>query len=156
MKPYMKASYALAAAKALVVKSTGEEVKLTPTDKHIYNWMYSQFTHLQSQGKEFFHNQINIASMCDVSLSAVEKFVRKSTECGLLLKKQKKMNGFVVSNSYVVLDILDNKRFKLIFDSNIDKTYLDFILGNDSLNNSANLENPKQPNDQKVIDDYPF
>lgn len=128
MKPFMKASYALAAAEAVIVKSTGETVQLSFVDKHLYNWCYSQYTHLKGQGNEFFHNQSDIAMRCCASVSAVEKFVSKMSKAGILLKKQKKLTGFIVSNSYEVLDLTDSRLFQFVFNKDMPKSHIDFML----------------------------
>lgn len=143
MKPFMRASYALAAAQAVIVKSTGEAVPLSLIDKALYNWCYAQYAHLKEQGNEFFHNQSDIAMRCDVSVSAVEKFVSKLSKAGILIKKQKKMTGFIVSNSYEVLDLTDDSLFEFVFNKDMPKSHIEFML--------SEVEDKSKPKTKKTI-----
>jgi hypothetical protein len=77
MKPFIKFSLGLMAAKAVVNKKTGEMLVFKDADKTLYSWMYAQYTHLRSQDKEFFHNQSFISAATFKSVSTVEKFVRR-------------------------------------------------------------------------------
>ena len=163
MKPFMRASYALAAAQAVIIKSTGETVPLSLMDKALYNWCYSQYAHLKEQGNEFFHNQVDIAMRCDVSVSAVEKFVSKLSKAGVLIKKQKKLTGFIVSNSYEVLDLTDDSLFVFVFNKDMPKPHIEFMLSevDDKSKGKAKktVVQPKPPVYQPNVEDgedYPF
>lgn len=145
MKPFVKISLALMAARAVVNKKTGEVLELQDSDKMIYIWMYSQYTHLLSQGKEFFHNQDFIAKCTKKSVSAVEKFVRRFVAFGIVHRKQIpiKHKGAVVSNSYK-LECLDNTDlFDYVFDDTIDKEYLKFIISDVREKATPHLKNNK-------------
>lgn len=157
MKPFMRASYALAAAQAVIVKSTGETVPLSLIDKALYNWCYAQYAHLKEQGNEFFHNQADIAMRCDVSVSAVEKFVSKLSKAGILTKKQKKMTGFIVSNSYEVLDLADDSLFEFVFNKDMPKSHIEFMLSEVEDKSKPkikkNVVQPKPPTYQPRVED---
>jgi hypothetical protein len=161
MKPFIKVSLALMAAKAVVNKKTGEMLVFKDADKTLYSWMYAQYTHLRSQDKEFFHNQSFISAATFKSVSTVEKFVRRFVATGILHRKQISLpsKGSIVSNSYKVEDLDDDSLFEYVFEDELDKTYKSFITS------SVSVQTPKAKKQAKVetpckfveeIDDYPF
>lgn len=161
MKPFIKFSLGLMAAKAVVNKKTGEVLEIQEVEKTIYAWMYAQYIHLRSQDKEFFHNQTFIAEATHKSVSAVEKFVRKYVAFGVVHRTQMELKhlGSIVSNSYKLEDLDDDSLFEYVFEDKLDKTYAGFITSDVSVQTpkpkkQAKVETPRKFVEE--IDDYPF
>lgn len=86
-------------------------LRMTPTSKLLYRYMWDRYKHFEMLGKKFFDNQDNIAEAMGVTSRTVLNLIKDMVEFGLVQKTATKTIGAAHSNSYVVLDIFDKSQF---------------------------------------------
>lgn len=103
---FCKLTHEMMRATHWVSKTTDEHFKLTATQKIIWVHMTSRYEFFRSLGKEWFDDQEDIAKDTGCDVSTVKTFIRLLAKHGYITIKQKKSRGFVHSNSYEVLALL--------------------------------------------------
>ena len=109
------------AAKAITNKQTGVKVKITHLDKSLYTWFLDRYMFWKNQGKLFFDNQDDIALYNACGRPTVSEFISKFADLGAIVVVKGNGHGnFNNSNSYHVVDVLNESLFELEFPKGID------------------------------------
>lgn len=116
-------------------KSDGAEIKLSPLSKQLYNWFFDKhyFFCVQQNG-EFYNNQNEIAEENGCSTNSIKSFVKEFEAFGVLKKTVKKLQGFIESNSYIVVDIFNSGMYEFL-DAKKKPTKLEVVEEKESVEN---------------------
>lgn len=90
-----------------ISKTTGQQFKLTGTQKIIWVHMVDRYKFFKSLGNEWFDDQEDIAKDAGCDVSTVKGFIKQLVEHGYMAVERKKLRGFVYSNSYKIVAPLD-------------------------------------------------
>lgn len=99
---YVYAYRNIMSASGFVNPHTGETVNLGAERKIIWLQMLDRFYLFKSLGNQWFDNQIDIASACNVGLSTVQRFINDLKSSGYIEVNQTRVGGHL-SNSYTLL-----------------------------------------------------
>lgn len=86
-----------------VSKTTGQQFKLTGTQKIIWVHMVDRYKFFKSLGNDWFDDQEDIAKNTGCDVSTVKGFIKQLVEHGYMVVERKKLRGFVSSNSYEII-----------------------------------------------------
>lgn len=92
---------------------SGEIVEWSHAHTILFLYLKDRYDHFKRLGNEFFDNQESISFNCGMKLTATKYRLNDLTRVGALLVNKKRIQGFVYSNSYTVLDIFSSPMFEV-------------------------------------------
>ena len=93
---------------------TGESVEWTHVHTILFLYMQDRHKHFKNLGNEFYDNQENIAHETGISLASLKRRLKELYRIGAVRVEKKKLNGFLHSNAYTVLEVFSVPMFEAV------------------------------------------